>query len=174
MFVTTVLFNWTKPESAKVLVFIYVCHCSHKRTHDDLRVVHEVDLQHSTKMQIMLWDLISSLWRNVKGYGLVDRHQHFTGTCRLHLYGKRGSLEMSESTYQTTQCHIPEDHSLNVVVILLMKSSQISENGHKCFPGPIFYLIVLLPFSLMLFIFESLMNEMWPASNPIVFWTQLV
>jgi hypothetical protein len=61
---------------------------------------------------------------------------------------------MSESTYQTTQYHIPEDYSINVV-ILLMKSSQISENGKKYIPGPIFYITELTHFSPMLLIFAS-------------------
>jgi hypothetical protein len=54
MFVTTVLLNGTKPESAKVLVFVYVRDGSHERTHDDLAVVHEVDLQQSTQARITL------------------------------------------------------------------------------------------------------------------------
>jgi hypothetical protein len=53
MFVATTLFNGTKSKSAKVLAFIYVCDCSHMWTHDDLSMVHEVDLQHKSDRNIM-------------------------------------------------------------------------------------------------------------------------
>jgi hypothetical protein len=54
MFVATILFNGTKSKSAELLAFIYICDCSHMWTHDDLSMVHEVDLQHNIDRNIML------------------------------------------------------------------------------------------------------------------------
>jgi hypothetical protein len=54
MFVTAILLDGTEPERAKVLVFVNICNCSHKWTHDDFCMVHKVDLQQNKHRNIII------------------------------------------------------------------------------------------------------------------------
>jgi hypothetical protein len=78
--------------------------------------------------------VMKSIFWDVTPYSLLSCNRRFGGTYRLHLHGRRNnfsnmeaicSSETSVATQQTTRHHIPEDGTLQVVILFRKNRKKI-------------------------------------------------